>query len=60
MNDPFIFANNSFFSKIRSINYDRDGFMCQTCAKMSKFIPFCLNIPYLPHLRPNKKIKLIF
>jgi hypothetical protein len=36
--DPLIFANNRFF-KIRSINSDRDGFMCQSWARMSKFIP---------------------
>jgi hypothetical protein len=35
---PFIFANNSF-SKIRSINSDRDDFMGRSWAKMSKFIP---------------------
>jgi hypothetical protein len=31
--DPLIFANNRF-SKIRSINSGRDGFMCQSWAKM--------------------------
>jgi hypothetical protein len=36
--DPLIFANNRF-SKVRSINSGRDGFMCQSWAKMSKFIP---------------------
>jgi hypothetical protein len=32
------------FSKIRSINSDRDGFMCQAWAKMSKFIPLGLRL----------------
>jgi hypothetical protein len=36
--DPFIFAKNRF-SKIRSINSDRNGFTCQSWAKMSNFIP---------------------
>ncbi len=31
-----VFANNTF-SKIRSINSDRDGFMCQSWAQMSSF-----------------------
>ncbi len=39
--DPFIYDNNRF-SKIKSINRDRDGFMCQSWAKMSKFIPLRL------------------
>jgi hypothetical protein len=39
--NPLIFANNRF-SKIRSINSHRDGFMCQSWAKMSKFIPLSL------------------
>jgi hypothetical protein len=37
MYDPYIFANNSF-SKILSIIYDRDGFMSQSCARMTKKI----------------------
>ncbi len=41
--DPLIFANNRF-SKIRSINSNRDGFMCQSWAKMSKFIPLSLRL----------------
>jgi hypothetical protein len=41
--DPLIFANNRF-SKIRSINSGRDGFMCQSWAKMSKFIPLSLRL----------------
>ncbi len=41
--DPLIFANNRF-SKIRSINSDRDGFMCQSWAKMSKLIPLSLRL----------------
>jgi hypothetical protein len=41
--DPLIFANNRF-SIIRSINSDRDGFMCQSWAEMSKFIPSSLEI----------------
>ncbi len=39
--EPFIWANTSF-SEIRSINCARDGFMCQSWAKMSKFIPLSL------------------
>jgi hypothetical protein len=35
--DPFRFANNSF-SKIQSMNRDRDGFVSQSCARYSKFI----------------------
>jgi len=35
MYDPFIFANNSF-SKILSINCDRDGVMSQSCVRMTK------------------------
>jgi hypothetical protein len=41
--DPLIFADYRF-SKIRSINSDRDGFMCQSWAKMSKFIPLSLRL----------------
>ena len=41
--DPQIFAYNRF-SKIRSINSDRDGFMCKSWAKMSKFIPLSLRL----------------
>jgi hypothetical protein len=41
--DPFIFAINSF-SEIRSINSDRDGFICQAWSKMSKFIPLILRL----------------
>jgi hypothetical protein len=41
--DPLIFAHNRF-SKIRSINSSRDGFMCQSWAKMSKFIPLSLRL----------------
>jgi hypothetical protein len=40
---PRIFANNRF-SKIISINSDRDGFMCQSRAKMSNFFPLSLKI----------------
>jgi hypothetical protein len=36
--DLLIFANNRF-SNIWSINSGRDGFMCQSWAKMSNFIP---------------------
>jgi hypothetical protein len=32
------------FSKIRSINCNRDDFMCQSWAKLSKFIPFSLRL----------------
>jgi hypothetical protein len=42
-NDHLIFANNRF-SKIRSINSSRDGFMRQSWAKMSKFIPLSLRL----------------
>jgi hypothetical protein len=35
--DPLIFANNRF-SKTRSINSNRDSFMCQSWAKMSQKI----------------------
>jgi hypothetical protein len=38
-----IFANNRF-SKILFINSGRDGFMCQSWAKMSKFIPLRLRL----------------
>ncbi len=38
-----IFAYNRF-SKIRSINSDRDGFKYQSWAKMSKFIPLSLRL----------------
>ena len=41
--DPLIFANNEFF-KNQSFNSDRDGFMCQSWAKMSKFIPLSLRL----------------
>ncbi len=41
--EPFIWANTSF-SEIRSINGARDGFMCQSWAKMSKFIPLSLRL----------------
>jgi hypothetical protein len=41
--DPLIFANNRF-SKIPSINSGRDGFMCQSWDKMSKFIPLSLRL----------------
>ncbi len=41
--DPLIFAKNSF-SKILSINCDRDGFMCWSWAKMSKFIMLSLRL----------------
>jgi hypothetical protein len=41
--DPFIFANNRF-SKIRSINSNRDGFMCQSWAKLSNFVPVSLRL----------------
>ncbi len=40
---PLLFAKNSF-SKIRSINCIRDGFQCQSWAKMSKFIPLSLRL----------------
>ncbi len=40
--DPLIFANNRF-SKIWSINSDRDG-KRQSWAKMSKFIPLSLRL----------------
>jgi hypothetical protein len=35
IHDPFIIAKNSFF-KIRSINYDGDGFMCGWGAQTVK------------------------
>ena len=41
--DPLIFANNRF-SKIRSTNSGRDGFVCQSWAKISKFIPLSLRL----------------
>jgi hypothetical protein len=41
--DPYIFASNRF-SKIRSINSGRDGFMCESWAIMSKFIPLSLRL----------------
>jgi hypothetical protein len=41
--DPEIFANNRL-SKIPSINSGRDGFMCKSWAKMSKFIPLSLRL----------------
>ncbi len=41
--DPKIFANNRF-SKIRTINSGRDGFMWKSWAKMSKFIPLSLRL----------------
>ncbi len=37
------YAKNRF-SKIRSINSGRDGFMCKPWAKMSKFIPLSLRL----------------
>jgi hypothetical protein len=39
----FIFAKDSF-SKIQSMNSDRDGFMGQYWAKMSKFIKLSLRL----------------
>jgi hypothetical protein len=41
--DHLIFANNRF-SKMQSIESGRDGFMCQSWAKMSKFIPLSLRL----------------
>ncbi len=41
--EPFLWANTSF-SKIRSITCVRDGFMCWSWAKMSKFILLSLRI----------------
>jgi hypothetical protein len=41
--EPLTWANTSF-SEIRSINCARDGFMCQSWAKMSKFIPLSLRL----------------
>ena len=41
--DPDIFANNRF-SKIRTIDSGRDGFMWKSWAKMSKFIPLSLRL----------------
>ena len=41
--NPFLWANTSFF-EIRSINGARDGFMCQSWAKMSKFILLSLRL----------------
>jgi hypothetical protein len=41
--DPLIFANNRF-SQIRSINSSRDGDMCQSWAKTSKFLPLSLRL----------------
>ena len=41
--EPFIWANTSF-SEIRPINRARDGFMCQSWAKMSKFILLSLRL----------------
>ena len=38
-----ICANNRF-SKIRTINSGRDGFMWKSWAKMSKFIPLSLRL----------------
>ncbi len=38
-----MFANNKF-SKIRTINSDRDGFLWKSWAKMSKFIPLSLRL----------------
>jgi hypothetical protein len=35
LDDHFLFAKNRFL-KVRSIKYDRDGFMCCSSAKMSK------------------------
>ncbi len=43
MYDPFIFPTKSF-PKIRSINCDRDGFMCWSWAKMSQFILLSLRL----------------
>ncbi len=40
---PFTWANTSF-SEIRSINCARNGLMCQSWAKMSKFIPLSLRL----------------
>ena len=41
--EPFIWANTSFF-EIWSINGARYGFMCQSWAKMSKFIQLSLRL----------------
>jgi hypothetical protein len=41
--EHFILANTSFF-EIRSINGARDGFMCQSWGKMSKFILLSLRL----------------
>jgi hypothetical protein len=41
--DSFIFPKNSF-SKIPSINCDRDGFMCWSWAKMSQIILLSLRL----------------
>ncbi len=41
--EPFIWANTSFF-EIRSIYGARDGFLCQSWAKMSKFILLSLRL----------------
>ncbi len=38
-----MFANNRF-SKIRTINSGRDGFMRKSWATMSKFIPLSLRL----------------
>ncbi len=41
--DYIIFAKNSF-SKIQSINCDRNGFICWAWTKMSKFILLSLRL----------------
>jgi hypothetical protein len=41
---PFIYFSNNMFSKIQSINSDRDGLMSPSWAKMSKFIPLSLKL----------------
>jgi hypothetical protein len=41
--DPSIFANNRF-SKIRTIDSARDGFMWKSWAKMLKFNPLSLRL----------------
>ncbi len=41
--ESFLWANTSF-SKIRSINCVRDGFMCWSWAKLSKFILLSLRL----------------
>ncbi len=56
--DPLIFVKNSF-SKIWSINYDRDGFMCRSWSKMSKFIPLSLRLSGIKLIRPPDQTDMV-